>query len=57
MSGIIADNAGRSSGLVKASASDFSSLTDTTVYASDPAGTSNVSATGHIWINKTIAAC
>jgi len=32
---------------------DFASLTDTTVSASDPSVSSNPSATGHIWINKT----
>ena len=33
--------------------SSFSGLTDTTVSTSDPTGTSNVSATGHLWVNKS----
>ena len=34
-------------------ATDFSSLTDTTVATTDPAYTTNPSAVGHIWFNKT----
>jgi len=34
-------------------ATDFNSLTDTTVSTSDPAIDSNPSATGHLWVNKT----
>ena len=36
-----------------ASATTFAGLTDTTVSTSDPNATSNVSAVGHFWVNKT----
>ena len=34
-------------------AQTLTGLTDTTVSTSDPTGTSNVSATGHLWVNKS----
>ena len=50
----LSKQSGNTGGLTWASAAgDFAALTDTTVSTSDPAITTNPSAVGHIWFNKT----
>ena len=54
----LSKQSGGTGGLLWADATtDLASLSDATVSTSDPAGDSNPSATGHVWINKNSGEC